>query len=126
MGLGSSSIANYPSLDEFPHSGNETIIEPGEAFCQHARKVPGSTNPLAMIVSIFNDVVGPVMRGPSSSHCAAALRLGRLARDLMEGQPDELLLEFDRRGSLPATYESQLAALAPPSAHHERPWGAQF
>mgnify|MGYP000105675144 CR=1 FL=1 len=30
-----------------------------------------------MIVSIFNDVIGPVMRGPSSSHCAAALRIGR-------------------------------------------------
>ena len=26
-----------------------------------------------MLVSIFNDVIGPVMRGPSSSHCAAAL-----------------------------------------------------
>jgi len=38
-----------------------------------------------MYVSIFNDVIGPVMRGPSSSHCAAALRIGRLARDLMEG-----------------------------------------
>ena len=37
-----------------------------------------------MIVSIFNDVIGPVMRGPSSSHCAAALRIGRLARDLMD------------------------------------------
>ena len=30
-----------------------------------------------MKVSIFNDVIGPVMRGPSSSHCAAALRIGR-------------------------------------------------
>src|SRR5512144_2529459 len=36
-------------------------------------------------VTIFNDVIGPVMRGPSSSHCAAALRIGRLARDLMDG-----------------------------------------
>ena len=26
--------------------------------------------------SIFNDVLGPVMRGPSSSHCAASLRIG--------------------------------------------------
>ena len=34
-----------------------------------------------MLVSIFNDVIGPVMRGPSSSHCAAALRIGRLARE---------------------------------------------
>ena len=60
-----------------------------------------------MIVSIFNDVIGPVMRGPSSSHCAAALRIGRLARDLMYADFDDLLVEFDRRGSLPTTHESQ-------------------
>lgn len=60
-----------------------------------------------MIVSIFNDVIGPVMRGPSSSHCAAALRIGRLARDLMDGQLDDLLVEFDRNGALPTTHESQ-------------------
>jgi L-serine dehydratase len=58
-------------------------------------------------VSIFNDVIGPVMRGPSSSHCAAALRIGRLARDLMGGQFTEVLVEFDRNGSLPTTHESQ-------------------
>lgn len=59
------------------------------------------------IVSIFNDVIGPVMRGPSSSHCAAALRIGRLARDLMDGDIEEVLVEFDRAGSLPTTHESQ-------------------
>jgi L-serine dehydratase len=59
------------------------------------------------IVSIFNDVIGPVMRGPSSSHCAAALRIGRLARDLMDGEISEVLVEFDRAGSLPTTHESQ-------------------
>ncbi len=58
-------------------------------------------------VSIFNDVIGPVMRGPSSSHCAAALRIGRLARDLMDGNIEEVLVEFDRSGSLPTTHESQ-------------------
>lgn len=58
-------------------------------------------------VSIFNDVIGPVMRGPSSSHCAAALRIGRLARDLMDGGIAEVLVEFDRAGSLPTTHESQ-------------------
>jgi L-serine dehydratase len=58
-------------------------------------------------VSIFNDVIGPVMRGPSSSHCAAALRIGRLARDLMDGDIGEVLVEFDRAGSLPTTHESQ-------------------
>lgn len=58
-------------------------------------------------VSLFNDVIGPVMRGPSSSHCAAALRIGRLARDLMDGVMTEVLVEFDRAGSLPTTHESQ-------------------
>ncbi len=58
-------------------------------------------------ISIFNDVIGPVMRGPSSSHCAAALRIGRLARDLMDGDLTDVLVEFDREGSLPTTHESQ-------------------
>src|ERR1041385_5112413 len=60
-----------------------------------------------MTVSIFNDVIGPVMRGASSSHCAAALRIGRLARDLMGGRIDRVLIEFDTNGSLPATHASQ-------------------
>lgn len=61
----------------------------------------------AMIVSIFNDVIGPVMRGPSSSHCAAALRIGHLARDLMDGNFSQVLVEFDRNGSLPNTHDTQ-------------------
>jgi L-serine dehydratase len=60
-----------------------------------------------MNVSIFNDVVGPVMRGPSSSHCAAALRIGRIARDLSGGEIDRVLVQFDKGGSLPSTHESQ-------------------
>jgi L-serine dehydratase len=60
-----------------------------------------------MIVSIFHDVIGPVMRGPSSSHCAAALRIGRLARDLMDGGLADVLVEFDRNGSLPTTHDTQ-------------------
>ncbi len=47
------------------------------------------------------------MRGSSSSHCAAALRIGRLARDLMDGEITGVLVEFDRAGSLPTTHESQ-------------------
>lgn len=57
--------------------------------------------------SIFNDVVGPVMRGPSSSHCAASLRIGRLCRDLMDGQISDILIEFDPQGSLATTHKSQ-------------------
>lgn len=59
------------------------------------------------MVSIFNDVIGPVMRGASSSHCAAALRIGRLARDLMGEDIADILIEFDTNGSLPNTHESQ-------------------
>ncbi|MEP7111210.1 MAG: L-serine ammonia-lyase, iron-sulfur-dependent, subunit alpha [Ferruginibacter sp.] len=57
--------------------------------------------------SIFNDVIGPVMRGPSSSHCAASLRIGRLCRDLMDGQLNHILIEFDPHGSLATTHKSQ-------------------
>jgi len=62
---------------------------------------------MPMNPSIFNDVIGPVMRGPSSSHCAAALRLGRLARDLLEGDIEHVLVQFDRQGSLATTHETQ-------------------
>jgi L-serine dehydratase len=57
--------------------------------------------------SIFNDVIGPVMRGPSSSHCAAAVRIGRMARDLMGGRIERVRLEFDSGGSLATTHRSQ-------------------
>ena len=57
--------------------------------------------------SIFNDVIGPVMRGPSSSHCAAATRIGLLARSLMNNTIGSVLVEFDRAGSLATTHASQ-------------------
>ncbi len=57
--------------------------------------------------SIFNDVIGPIMRGPSSSHCAAAVRIGRIARDLMNGDIDDVLIQFDPEGSLATTHEAQ-------------------
>lgn len=57
--------------------------------------------------SIFNDVIGPVMRGPSSSHCAAALRIGRLALDLAGGHFEKATVEFDPNGSLATTHTSQ-------------------
>jgi L-serine dehydratase len=57
--------------------------------------------------SIFNDVIGPVMRGPSSSHCAAALRIARLCRDLMDENIKDILIEFDPGGSLATTHKSQ-------------------
>ncbi len=57
--------------------------------------------------SIFNDVLGPVMRGPSSSHSAAALRIGRIVRQLMDDNIKNLLVEYDPNGSLVTTHKSQ-------------------
>ncbi|MDA0349615.1 MAG: L-serine ammonia-lyase, iron-sulfur-dependent, subunit alpha [Verrucomicrobia bacterium] len=59
------------------------------------------------IPSIFNDVLGPVMRGPSSSHSAAANRIGRLCRDLVEGDLRRAVIEYDPNGSLVTTHKSQ-------------------
>lgn len=59
------------------------------------------------VPSIFNDVIGPVMRGPSSSHCAAALRIGRIARDLMNCEINEIHIKYDPNGSLVTTHETQ-------------------
>lgn len=65
------------------------------------------TIPTSMLPSIFNDVIGPVMRGPSSSHCAASVRIGRLARDLMKKNITSVLIEFDPLGSLATTHDGQ-------------------
>lgn len=61
----------------------------------------------SLVASIFNDVIGPVMRGPSSSHSAASVRIGRLLFDLLGGSPDRVEVRFDKMGSLATTHESQ-------------------
>ena len=63
------------------------------------------------IPSIFNDVIGPVMRGPSSSHTAAAYRIGNLIRQ--SGMPNytRVVVKFDRTGSLATTYLGQGSAM---------------
>jgi len=57
--------------------------------------------------SIFNDVLGPVMRGPSSSHSAAAQRIGSLARALMRGRLQRVVVDYDPSGSLVTTHRTQ-------------------
>lgn len=54
--------------------------------------------------SIFNDVIGPIMVGPSSSHVAAANRIGILARQMVKGKLKDVIVEFDPKGSLATTY----------------------
>lgn len=50
--------------------------------------------------SIFNDVLGPVMRGPSSSHVAGAYRIAQLFRMMLNNQPKEVICFFDPNTSL--------------------------
>lgn len=57
--------------------------------------------------SIFNDVLGPVMRGPSSSHSAAANRIGRIARALVQEPVKKVIANYDPNGSLVTTHKDQ-------------------
>ena len=55
--------------------------------------------------SIFNDVIGPVMRGPSSSHVAGAARIGSLLRQAAGGELRRVTVDFDVNGSLAESHE---------------------
>jgi L-serine dehydratase len=63
-------------------------------------------------LSILNDVLGPVMRGPSSSHTAGSYHIGRLLRSLLGGEPARATFTFDPAGSYAATYRQQGVDLA--------------
>lgn len=63
--------------------------------------------PSVLPPSIFNDVLGPIMRGPSSSHSAASVRIASLARELARGNIRHAMIEFDPNGSLATTHETQ-------------------
>jgi L-serine dehydratase len=58
-------------------------------------------------VSIFNDVLGPVMRGPSSSHTAASYRIGSLIRNLLDDEPQSVRITFAEGGSYTEVYHQQ-------------------
>lgn len=58
-------------------------------------------------VSIFNDVLGPIMRGPSSSHTAASARIGSIAAHLLDDEIKRVIVEFTPDGSLATTYDGQ-------------------
>ena len=61
--------------------------------------------------SIFNDVVGPVMRGPSSSHTAASWRIARVSLDLLDGRLKSAVIEFDKNGAWATNYREQGTAM---------------
>ena len=59
------------------------------------------------VPSIFNDVIGPLMRGPSSSHTAASVRIGKMVRQILNSKPVKMIVEFDINGSLATTHSTQ-------------------
>ncbi len=63
------------------------------------------------VPGIFNDVMGPVMRGPSSSHTAAAHRIGSMIRQAAGPDFLKVIVKFDRTGALATTYLGQGSAL---------------
>ncbi len=56
---------------------------------------------------VFNDIVGPVMRGPSSSHTAGSFHIARLALGLLGRPPARVRVTFDPDGSYAQVYRQQ-------------------
>jgi len=56
---------------------------------------------------LFNDVIGPVMRGPSSSHTAASWRIARTGLDILNEPLKRALAEFDGNGAWAPNYREQ-------------------
>ena len=57
--------------------------------------------------SILNDVFGPTMIGPSSSHTGAAFRLGKLCLDLLDGRVTRLEARYNKGTALANTHTGQ-------------------
>ena len=57
--------------------------------------------------SILNEVLGPIMTGPSSSHTAAQGKIGRAVRNLWGRPVASAAVVYDCHGSYPNTHEGQ-------------------
>lgn len=57
--------------------------------------------------SIFNDIVGPIMVGPSSSHTCAPSRIGYMAQQLLKGNLKKCIIEFAKDGAYTKMYKGQ-------------------
>ena len=57
--------------------------------------------------SIFNDIVGPTMVGPSSSHTCAPSRIGYLCQQLLPGTLKKATIQFAREGAYTKMYKGQ-------------------
>lgn len=59
------------------------------------------------LYSIFNDVFGPVMIGPSSSHTAGPARIGMVTHMLLADEVKSIRIIFDENGSYINCYTTQ-------------------
>ena len=57
--------------------------------------------------SIFNDIVGPTMVGPSSSHTCGPSRIGYLSRQLLPGKLKRATIAFAREGAYTLMYKGR-------------------
>ncbi|MCU6748225.1 MULTISPECIES: L-serine ammonia-lyase, iron-sulfur-dependent, subunit alpha [Lachnospiraceae] len=57
--------------------------------------------------SIFNDIVGPTMVGPSSSHTCGPSRIGYLAQQLLPGKLKKATIAFAKDGAYTQMYKGQ-------------------
>ncbi len=62
--------------------------------------------------SIFNDVIGPLTRGPSSSHTGASYFIGTLTRNIIAEEIKSIEILFDEHGSYDKVYKFQNSELA--------------
>lgn len=61
--------------------------------------------------SIFNDIVGPTMVGPSSSHTCGPARIGFLSQQLIRGRLKSAIVEFAKEGAYALMYKGQRSDL---------------
>ncbi|GAA0181721.1 L-serine ammonia-lyase, iron-sulfur-dependent, subunit alpha [Clostridium sediminicola] len=61
--------------------------------------------------SIFNDIIGPIMVGPSSSHTCGCARIGYLSSQLLDRKLKKAVVEFAREGAYTNMYKGQKSDL---------------
>jgi L-serine dehydratase len=66
---------------------------------------------MSKLPGIFNDVIGPVMRGPSSSHTAASWRIARTCLNILCEPIKKAVIEFDKDGAWASNYKEQGTAM---------------
>jgi len=65
-----------------------------------------------MEISILNDVLGPIMHGPSSSHTAASYNIGCLTKMVCKDKIKEVHITFDSKSSFGRVYKAQNSDIA--------------